>query len=258
MKRLSLILPVALLGTPAFAADVVFQEPPMSPIVMMDPVAGWSGLYVGLQAGYGFGSTGVLVLDPFTPALQGAFAPGFTGEFDDGFVGGAHIGYDWQVGNVVFGGILDINFTDISDRQIGVSLTPATYTIERDLDYLATLRARLGYAFNDQFLAYATGGLAYGDVNFTYTQPGSLATFVTSGGQDRDFGYTVGAGVEAKMTQNVSFGLEYLYTNLGGNDFQANLVNGPFGAPGGPGTDLFGSKNKFDFHTITAKVSYRF
>ncbi|MBA3447074.1 MAG: porin family protein, partial [Pseudaminobacter sp.] len=94
------------------------------------------------------------------------------------------------------------------------------------------------------------------DVDFSYSQPGSGAAFTTSGGQDSDFGYTVGAGAETKLTTNVSLGFEYLYTNLGGNDFTANLVNGPFGGP--PGTNLTGTDDDFDFHTVQVKLSYRF
>ncbi|MBP0437902.1 porin family protein [Tianweitania sediminis] len=277
MKKLLLAASTAALTFPAFAADVVMEEPP-APMVMEVPAStGWSGVYVGLQAGYGFGDDGQVQLSPFTnPGLIGAFTPAgaaagssfnANGDFDDGFVGGAHIGYDHQIGNIVIGGILDVSYTDLGDEQRAFSRSPAEYVIERELDLLATLRARLGYSFaNDRFLAYATGGVAYGDVDFNYRQ-GALSpasTVSTSGGQDSDFGYTVGGGVEMRMTQNVSFGLEYLYTNLGDNDFNANLQGGPFGGVGGAvgsnpgGTNLTGSDDDFDFHTIQAKISYRF
>jgi outer membrane immunogenic protein len=262
-------------AAPAFAADVVMEEPPVPAVVEAPATMGWSGLYVGLQAGYGFGDDGQVQLSPFTPGLVGPFTPAgapvgssfnANGDFNDGFVGGAHIGYDQQYGNIVFGGVLDINYTELGDEQRAFSRSPAEYVIERDLDYLATLRARLGYAFNDRFMAYATGGVAYGDVDFNYRQgAASPATTVsTSGGQDSDFGYTVGGGIEMRATQKISFGLEYLYTNLGGNDFEANLQGGPFGGAGGAagstpgGTTLTGTDGDFDFHTVTAKVSYRF
>jgi outer membrane immunogenic protein len=274
MKKYLLLASVATFAFPAFAADVVFEEPPAPVVIDVPASTGWSGLYVGVHGGYGFGDSGELSLSPFAfPGLVTAFtpagaAPGSSfaggGGFDDGFVGGAHIGYDWQVNNLVLGAILDVTYTDIGDRQSAFSRTPATYTISRDLDWLATLRGRLGYAVNDRLLIYGTGGLAYGDVDFGYSQPGSAAAFTTSGGQDSDFGYVVGGGVETKLTDNISLGLEYLYTNLGGNDFRADLVNGPFGGPAGApgssptGTTLTGSDDDFDFHTIQAKISYRF
>lgn len=273
MKRILIGLAATFAASSAMAADVIYSEPAPMPMGMVSSMS-WAGFYAGIQAGYGFGSTGQIQLDPFTfGPLVTAFtppgaAPGSSfnanGDFDNGFVGGVHIGYDWQAGNIVYGAILDINYTDLGDEQRAFSRTPAEYVISRDLDYLATLRGRLGYAFSDNLLGYVTGGLAYGDVDFSYRQPGSAATFTTSGGQRNDFGYTVGGGVEARVTQNWSVGLEYLYTDLGRNDFRADLQGGPFGGAGGAagsnpgGTTLTGTDSRFDFHTVTAKISYRF
>lgn len=275
MKRILLSLAATFAASSAMAADVIYNEPAPMPMDVVSNVS-WAGFYAGIQAGYGFGSTGQVQLDPFTFApLITAFTPAgaaagssfnANGDFDDGFVGGVHIGYDWQAGNIVYGAILDISYADIGDEQRAFSRSPAEYVISRELDYLATLRGRVGYAFNDNFLGYVTGGLAYGDVDFSYRQ-GALSpatTVTTSGDQDNDFGYTVGGGVEARVTQNWSVGLEYLYTNLGDNDFQANLQGGPFGGAGGGagsnpgGTTLTGSDSDFDFHTINAKLTYRF
>lgn len=248
MRSTLLVIPVALfMASTSMAAD-------MTPMETMRPVSDWTGVYAGVQLGGAFGDTGTFALSPFTPALQGAFAPGFSSDFDNSIIGGASLGYDWQINNFVVGGVIDFNFTDLNDKQIGRSLTPATYTVSRELDMLATLRARAGYLATDSLLIYATGGLAYGDVDFGYSQPGSAAVTTTTGGQKDDFGYTVGAGVEAKLTEKISIGAEYLYTNLGGNDFRANLVGGPFGA----GTTGRGTDGDFDFHTVQVKLNYRF
>lgn len=220
----------------------------------------WTGFYAGLQGGKAFtDSSGVFQLNPSHPnhKLETAFATGFSGEFKDGGIGGAHLGYDMQRGNIVFGGIFDINATDFSDVQQGFSTTPATYSIERSMDYLSTLRGRVGFLPTENTLIYGTGGLAFGEVNFAYEQPGSGATTTTSGGQDNDFGHAVGAGVETRVTDNISLGLEYLYVNMGGNDFQANLTGGPFSAVE-TSTNATGSDNDFDFNVVQAKVSYRF
>lgn len=248
-------VPIAMLfASPVLSADLT--EMPQEPPVAMEAAAvrDWTGFYVGGQLGGAFGDTGTFGLDPFTPGLQAAFAPGFGGDFENGVIGGVHAGYDMQYGNFVLGGIVDLSYADINDVQQGQSLTPATYTIGRELDYLATARARLGYTVTEDVLVYATGGLAYGEVDFSYSQPGSAAVTTTSGGQDSDFGYTVGAGVETRLTDQISFGVEYLYTNLGGNDFRANLTGGPFGA----GTTGFGTDDDFDFHVVQVKMSYRF
>lgn len=264
MKLAMLIAAGLLASNTAFAADAV-EEVPM----MEAPAVGeWTGFYAGIQLGYGFGSTGELQLSGFAdnPALQTAFTPvglpggsAYTGEgdFEDGFVGGVHIGYDVQMSNWVVGGVLDVNYTDVGDGQRAFSRTPARYEITRELDYLITARARLGYLVTPTTLAYATGGVAYGDVDFSYEQPGSAATFTTAGGQDSDIGYTVGAGVETKVSERITIGVEYLYTNLGGNDFAATLTGGPFSGVT-PTTDLTTGDDDFDFHTISLKMSYRF
>lgn len=260
IKKLLLAASTAALTFPAFAADVVMEEPPAPTVMEVPASTGWSGVYVGLQAGYAFGEDdGVFELSPFTPGLATAFGPGFSGDFDDGFIGGAHVGYDWQVNQLVFGAILDVTYADIGDSQSGFSTTPAFYTIERDMDWLITARARLGYAINDNFLVYGTGGVAFADVDYNFSS-NTPAAFSTSGGGD-DFGYTVGGGVEMKATQNISFGLEYLYTNLGDNDFAVDLSQNPATGAGGvfgASTIGTGSDDDFDFHTIQAKISYRF
>lgn len=258
MKRILLAISASFAASTAMAADVVYTEPAMIAPASVISSVDWTGFYVGAQGGYGFGSTGTLVIDPFTPALQGAFPAGdFFGDFNNGFVGGLHVGYDMQFGRFVVGGVFDVNYADLSDVQGAVSGTPATYQITREIDYLINARVRGGYLVTDHVLAYATAGLAYADVEFGYSQVGSAAAFTTSGGQNRNIGYTVGGGVEAMMTSNVSLGLEYLYTNLGGNDFEATLTGGP-GGIFDPGTTLTGSDRSFDFHTVQLRLSYRF
>lgn len=279
MKRYVMLLPAVLLTGQAFAADAVFEEPP-APMAAA-PAAGWSGFYAGVQAGYGFGSTGVFTMDRNQDGIFGdyiaAFDPttavctvpvddgcGFNGDGVSGFVGGVHMGYDWQVGSIVFGGVVDFSFADLEDRQNGFSGTPAFYTIEREIDYLLTARGRLGYAFSDSLLAYVTGGLAYANVESRFLS-NTPATVVVTGGEDSDFGYTVGGGVEAKITANWSIGLEYLYTNLGDNNTFVNLSGAPgtgagdaFGTGGADSTNARGSDSSFDFHTVSLKLSYRF
>ncbi|HEV7254183.1 MAG TPA: outer membrane beta-barrel protein [Mesorhizobium sp.] len=275
MNRLLALLSFTLLSSTAMAADAIVDVEPVPVVEEVVVVGDWTGFYAGIQLGGAFGDTDELELDPFTfPGLVTAFTPpgepagssfNAAGDFDGSAVGGVHIGYDHQfANNIVLGGILDVSYYDISDRQKAFSRTPAIYQIERELDYLVTARARLGYVFHPRVMGYVTGGLAFGEVDFNYSQPGSTASFTTSGDQDSDFGYTVGAGVEGLVTERISLGVEYLYTNLGDNDFQANLTGGPFGGPGGfpgsnpDGTTLTGGDEDFDFHTVQLRLSYRF
>jgi len=220
----------------------------------------WTGYYGGVSVGQGFSDDeGVFDLSPDSAALDTAFAPGFSGEFKDGAVGGLHFGYDEQRGNFVYGIVGDLIFSDVGDQQQGRSVTPATYTIARDLDTYGTLRSRAGYLVTPTTLVYGTAGLAFGEVDFSYSQPGSGATTTTSGGQDDKIGYAAGLGVERKLSDRLSLSAEYLYVNLGGNDYKANLRGGPFSvADPARGTNARGSDEDFDFHTVQMKLSYRF
>ena len=268
MNRLLVAAPLLLLASSAFAADAIVDVPAS--------VGEWNGFYAGVQLGGAFGNdTGVFTLDrngnglfgDFLPAFNAGPGTGFSGDFNDGFIGGVHVGYDMQFGQFVVGGILDFSGTDIGDRESGFSSTPAFYHIDRDLDFLGTARIRLGYTVTDRILAYATGGLAYGDIDYSFVS-NTPAVSVISGDSDSDIGYTVGGGIEAKVTDRISVGLEYLYTNLGGNDYNVRL-SGPaaFSGPGsagftGPGNNGFtnarGSDDDFDFHTVQVKLSYHF
>lgn len=272
MRVISLFALTMLGATPAMAADAVLADP--QPMAEMATVGDWTGFYAGVQLGGAFGGdSGIFSMDRNGDGAFGDYLPafdptqpvcagdgcGFAGDFESGITGGIHAGYDWQFGNIVAGALVDINAMDIGDRQSGFSGTPAFYHIDRDLDYLVTARAKLGYAFSDRLMAYATGGLAVGDVKYSFVSNTPAASVVTGGG-DTDVGYSVGGGVTAKVTQKVSLGVEYLYTNLGDDDFNVNL-SGPaaFSGPGSAGsTNARGSDGDFDFHTVQLKVSYHF
>jgi outer membrane immunogenic protein len=274
MKRISLVLATMSLGVaPVLAADVVYDEPP-APMAMAAPAASWTGLYIGVQAGGAFNPENPdnlsLRTNGFTGPIIGngvdAFGSNFDSSFDSSFIGGAHLGYDYQMGSVVLGAILDINALDVSQTASAFSNTPAFYTAERSLDYLATARLRVGYTVTPSTLAYVTGGLAYGEVDYGFSTDSPAVRGVNPAAilndDEDEFGFTVGAGMEVLITENVSFGAEYLYTNLGGGDSFARLSGGPFDGSGaaviaGNSTD-FVSGGDFDFHTVTAKLSYRF
>lgn len=275
MYRIPLVALAMSLAGSAYAADVVDVEP-LPPEIAT--VGDWTGLYAGVQLGGTFGSTGIFSMDrngdgvfgdyiaAFDPTQAGCAGDGcgFGGDFDGGFTGGVHVGYDWQFGNVVAGVLADVNFMDVGDRQSAFSGTPAFYHIDRELEWLGTGRAKLGYAFSDRMMAYVTGGLAVGDVDYSFVS-NTPATTVVTGGGDTDIGYTVGGGLSAKVTDRISITGEYLYTNLGDDDFNVNLSGAPgsgagnaFGTGGADSTNAQGSDRDFDFHTIQLKLSYHF
>jgi outer membrane immunogenic protein len=81
------------------------------------------------------------------------------------------------------------------------------------LDYLGTVRGRLGYTV-DRFLVYGTAGLAYGG--------GEVAAGGLSNSKTH-VGWTVGAGVEAMIAPNITARLEYLFADLGKENYTTVL-----------------------------------
>ena len=177
------------------AADSVFAD---QPVTAPDPiVTNWAGFYLGGQVG-GAWSDGPLTF---------AFA---TNEMEDnGFVVGAHAGYDFQVDRWVLGVVGDINFTDLSDT----SAIPAFATINSyDVDRTYSIRGRLGYLVNDSVLAYATGGWAFADVEYTNQFGASTQTI-----NETMDGYVIGGGIEWAASDQISAYVEYTHADYGDN-----------------------------------------
>jgi outer membrane immunogenic protein len=173
----------------------------------------WSGLYVGVNGGYGANAASVPSgwLDP---------AGGF---------GGGQIGYNVQRGNIVFGVEADIQGGDISDTVAG---TVGDYrgNYESKMDWFGTVRARAGYTF-DRALVYATGGFAYGNVtnSFCANAGGCISASETQ------TGWVVGGGVEYKLMPNWSVKGEYQYLDL---DASSATGAGPLGMGNGDRTQV--------------------
>ena len=265
IRLTALLLATAAFSTSAFAADL--YSTPASIPVYDEPVSDWTGFYVGIFGGAAFNPStpGVIQIDsdldgdfgePVAGPLAAAFGRNFIGSHDGGFMGGIEAGYDHQMGDFVVGGVIDIGYVDYTDRQSGFSSTPASYTQVTDLGWLGTIRARGGYLVTEDVLAYVHGGLAVGETRFSF--PSTNPNGVSRGGNSTSVGFQVGAGVEAKLTENWSLGLEYAYTNLGENNFTTRFNNGPFAAVNPAGADLRGSDRIFDFHTVKASLKYRF
>lgn len=192
----------------------------------------WSGGYIGLHVGGGTGDV------DFIPA---AAAPPPASIDIDGAFAGAQAGYDWQTGNWVFGGVVDVSLSGID----GAGNCPGGpgVTCTADIDWLATARVRAGYAF-DNVLVYATGGLSVSDITY--------AAFVTATGvpagpgeNDTVAGFNVGVGVEAAFSANWSADLHYLYHDFA--DTALTVAN--FGALG---------TGRYNLHTIQFGINYRF
>ena len=162
-------------------------------------VAGWTGPYIGVHGGYGWGSFDTV----------GAFTP--QSQDPKGGFGGIQSGYNWQLSrNWVVGVEGDSSWGSISQNAGGINV---------DIDAMGSVRTRLGYAMNN-LLFYGTGGLAWAHAD-------SVTNVAT---RDHFYlGWTAGVGVEYAFNQRWSAKLEYLYADYGtirdfnGSPIQASL-----------------------------------
>ena len=203
-----LIAPIA--GQAADMPRPKYQPP--EPVVYVAPFS-WTGFYLGLNGGYGWG----------TSDWTGA-----GGNFQvspQGWLGGGTVGYNFQTGAWVWGIEGDIDYMDLN----GTAPTAVCATCTFKDTWLGTIRGRIGYS-TDRLLAYLTAGWAYGNV-YMAANGGSA-----SGTKQ---GWTAGAGLEYAFSRNWSTKIEYLYVDLGSAtcaqaacgfdadktvDFTANLV----------------------------------
>jgi outer membrane immunogenic protein len=130
----------------------------------------------------------------------------------NGVIGGGQIGYNQQFGNFVLGLEGDFSGTGIKGS---VSDPVAAYSATTRLEWLSTVRGRVGVAF-DRVLAYVTGGVAIGSVKTTLND--DYGVIITTNSTETHVGWTAGGGIEAALTQNWTARAEFLYVDLGSKE----------------------------------------
>jgi outer membrane immunogenic protein len=206
-----MIAPIA-----AHAADLPRSY--KAPAYVAPAVANWTGFYVGLNAGYGFGKSDW----------------DFAGVSTDpkGFLGGVTLGYNFQTGLWLWGIEGDIDYSGMKGSTDCFGGTCETKT-----SWLGTARGRFGYAGWNNWLPYLTGGAAFSDVKAITPIGDASKTMI---------GWTAGAGVEYAMWSNWSVKAEYLYVDLGKFDCDTCF---------GPGIS---ESVTFKANVVRAGVNYRF
>jgi outer membrane immunogenic protein len=202
MKRLFLTgIGLIVLTGAAAAADLPPAGPYYAPPAYMAPPPRftWSGLYVGVNGGGGFGTSTWDTTNSFS----------VTG----GVIGGT-VGYNYQIGPAVIGAEADVDWAGIKGTATTVSCPGGCSTSD---SWLSTVRARVGYSA-DRFLPYLTGGGAFGNINAT--APG------LAGGTATNAGWTVGAGLEFAIAGHWSAKAEYLFVDLGKFNCSAGCAAG--------------------------------
>lgn len=225
---------------PPPAPAPVFVAPP-------EPVLDWTGVYLGVHAGYGeadvsggffdFSNGGDLQVD------FGDLEPG-------GFLIGGQLAYLHQFDNrIVLGAEIDASYLDADDATAVLQPALGLENASAELNALATLRARLGYAF-DNVLPFVTAGGALVDYEIAFNDPadnnsGSPEQSVTD---DTVFAPVVGGGVEVLAYHHWSFRAEGLYFFVDEEtDFSAL-------GDAGPGS----SYELGDIWTLRGAINYKF
>jgi outer membrane immunogenic protein len=207
MRRQFLLASVAAiaLAGPALAAEPAPAPPPV-------PVFTWTGFYLGGQIGgaWDYDSSRLAFFSPVTGAL---FDDGFTNK-PSGVIGGAHLGYNLQIGQWVAGLEGTVDGTSINGTAADPVSGVAVHTQE---NIQGSIRAQLGYAF-DRVLLYATGGAAFTSIDNTYSDNTGLVTGspgVSEKISRTRSGWTVGGGIAYAITNNWSIRAEYRYSDFG-------------------------------------------
>jgi outer membrane immunogenic protein len=184
----------------------------------------------------------------------------------NGPIGGVQAGYNWQNGNYLLGveadfqgsgqsGTRDFAISFNNGTGVGGTQGTAATSITERMPWLGTVRGRVGYVAN-QWLVYATGGLAYGRIEvdssasagaFLLPLPpvgigtptcngpattGTCPVWGFSGSGVTKIGWTVGGGAELALGGNWTAKFEYLFVDLGSFDTTFTGLAGCFAAVG--------------------------
>ena len=180
----------------------------------------WTGFYIGINGGYGWGDTNWN--DSDAGKVNHAHHGGMVGG-----TAGANLQLLASPGGIpaVVGGIeTDFDWSDMDGSRYYPTLP--ILRAESSIDALATVRGRLGLAF-DRLLVFGTGGLAVAKVNIETVYPSGFAVPPSdtprNGKGKWDTGYVVGAGAEYAFWNNLSLKVEYQYYDLGHRKYKVDF-----------------------------------
>jgi outer membrane immunogenic protein len=209
---------------------------------------GWTGLYVGLHAGWIDGASSgahdtfqLFQIDPTAQSL-------------DGNVVGGQIGYNYQLGQIVLGAEISGSWADADGAgNCFVNFPSNPFNNCRiEQEWSAMFLSRLGLAFNDRILAYALGGVAMAHVEqkFNYLFPIFLNPAEQKGSADH-IGVVFGDGLQFAIGDNLSFGVEWLHTNYGSQTYHLQTTQGAVATIATHQQDL-------ETDVVRAVLNYRF
>jgi outer membrane immunogenic protein len=193
-----------------------------------------SGCYIGLTGGYGWGQGDV-------SAEIEMYSEDGKSDLGGGMIGGL-AGCNFSVGNgLVLGVAGDMSWAHIDgNADLSNADGDSGYGVDVGVDWLGTARAVIGYEFGNAMI-YGTGGLAVAGVGVDLHLDG---TGHIESDNSTQYGWTIGAGLNYMITDNVMIGAEYLYADFGEHGYD-------FGAAGEADVDV-------NMHIVRGTIGYRF
>ncbi len=197
MKKRSLLIAAAF----AVVATASAQAADISPVARapdyFPAAANWTGFYVGVIVGGTWSNANWT--DPGSGFADTVATSGFTG--------GGQVGFNYQIGQFVWGLEGDFSGAALS----GSDTDAAGFAHATKTSWISTVTGRLGYAVSSM-LFYAKGGAAFSDERDTVTTPAGL---VFNGSTSTRVGWTAGGGAEYAIDHYWSALVEYDYLGLG-------------------------------------------
>ncbi len=200
----------------------------------------WSGFYFGGSVGAAWGGVDYTKSFPGFPA----FTENFGHDVSD-VIGGGHIGIQHQMGQWVLGAEMALSGIGM-DSKITYALQPPAFE-RADVNWLLAITGKIGYTWDPKWLVYMKVGYASANVTAHLFRPDNGV--VEIGGTEREHGWTIGVGLDYRLTEHVALGLEYNYYGLSGDDRQARLSNG---------NPINTTNLDADIHAVTARLTILF
>ncbi len=214
----------------AAAADLSVQLPVKAPAAPA-PALEWTGWYFGGHYGFatGYSRWNATEAGSAVPTLRGDvdLTNPLRGYFGDGsYFGGLQAGYNQKLGQrVVVGAEVDVSFPSLPVGLLGAQIFASPQvgqaSYQDTVAYSGTMRGRMGYVLDNNWLIYGTGGFAYAYDKLQRTQLLGMPVNGTAqeGSSQNGFmwrlGWTLGAGLEVPIAPNWTGKLEYQYSRFG-------------------------------------------
>lgn len=188
----------AVLGAPAAGLAADYAPPPPPPELR---TSDWTGPFIG-------GIGGLSCMD--THYVSSSGDPDLNG---CGGMGGVIAGWNYQIDSWVLGIEGDATW---GGRNAENNLDAVDY----DIDFLGTVRGRVGWLPSDDTLLYVTGGAGWlqGTMD-ALVGPDSIKRKDTK----THFGWVIGAGIEHAFTEYFFARLEYVYGQFDKKDYDLTV-----------------------------------